>query len=635
MPRTALTGGAPLYQGQQFSSENELLNEVKNLFTTAGQVVTDEIATNRRILCEGNDNGDKCWIEFKVKDDPGILDGKKLVIRGDLDGTGSSVSDDDIYVAKFTDDDSANNRLWLVADEGSFAIAIVGVGQVIVGYNGGFLKRHVATDVFAWGLFSLDLDYSKFVLARGFHADDDWHKLSQDYSLNIASPIQGLVDSAVICAGNLSNTSTSTGNSAYRFLDGGQVAVDNDPANNLIEFSERYFIEGRNSINFGYNSPGNNAPPELYFRGAMKFVTNGVAQAPGEAIVGNAQSGIVLSCGNLGVQGIVLVDSLLNSGTALTPQFLVGDSGFDGEIFTTEIGLLQTISSTLNAAGWTIYDDITASKIFVAEGTASNGDKCHLEFRTENDSYILDGRRLKIRGDLDNTKTEMSPDTLQLRFIEGAQNRLWLIYDNDSVVTVIKDFNGTEMMGIHGGFCDRVNPNNPFEWCVGYTDNSIQNSYVAKNPLDDTRIWDEVASSFVNTNYLSSSSNIAGTFEGVLDRYTVCLETDSYYRYKSDSFGRPRNAGLYAYNGSVNGVDAQAVYGSYFYRLGAGNPNGYGSANYPFYFARLGNIKYLAVGAASLPGGSTGTDTSGFTYLSTGNNQINETSQAGQGVRVA
>ena len=638
MPRVELHGGSPLYLGQIFNSETDLLTELATLFTNAGQTVTDEIESNKRILIEGIDGSDRCWIEAKTVDNSGILDGKKLVLRGDLDGTGAILSPDNVVTFEFID--RATNRLWAVADEAAGAIAIAGFGTQINGYNFGFYERHTQ-DPYAWGVFSLENDWTKMFVAQGAYDSSNWFEIA-DYGYSSllegatysSSPAQGVLDPAAISSSGASFTSTSASNNSYLANLGAEAAYDeleiaanSDGKTTYLELGDRYVLEGKTG---GYISPGNNSPVPFYFRGKMRHVINGVAASPGGAIIEDLNGGVYLSCGNPPAQGIILVEPAISTAAALTPLFFNGGSDYLGEIFTTTQQLLEEISGHLNTAGWTIYDNISASSSFIAEGTTNDSTtgsehKCWLEFKVTGDSYATDGKRLSVRGDLDNTQTSMSPDNLWLRFIEGAQNRYWLTLDHDSCIVTIKDFNGDNMLGIHGGFCDRTNKNNPFEWSVGYVDNLISQSYVAKNPLDSTQEWHEVKSSFANTTY--TQNGVTGAFEGVLDRYTTALKAFQTYR----NAGYPS---LYAHNGSVNALDNKPVYGSYYYRVGNGDPQSYGSANYRFSLKRLGNIKYAAVGAASLPGGSIDTDINGLVYMSVGNNQIDGGLQAGQAMRV-
>lgn len=141
---------------------SDLLPKLKQLLTSAGQTITDEIATNNRIIARGVDQGDFCYKIYSVELVSGIE--YKLTLRGDLDNTGTNLSPDVISIPVFN---NGNALLYLAADEGSECITIINPNLASEGIHAGWLEKRRLVDKGAWMVGYLD-----FWMTNSFFAKD-------------------------------------------------------------------------------------------------------------------------------------------------------------------------------------------------------------------------------------------------------------------------------------------------------------------------------------------------------------------------------------------------------------------------------------------------------------------------------
>lgn len=624
MPRISLHGGAPGYLGQQISDETSLLEQFKTSLTAAGwTIANDDIAANKLLLMQGTtSNGHSCWLELTAVDNPGLLDGKILRLRGDLDGTGTDYGG--YSTAEFVA--GVANYLWLVADEDAIAFSLWGFGGTATLLYGGFRERIDLNAPFAWGTGQGIWKLEKHLIAKKAVNAAIWETLADGFSAsdsenilkkaNSTGTYATFLDPAVVALPYNSSNNQQSQNAAYLHEQGAVNTATNKPEIALKVSA----IEGRGSET-DYDSPGNGAPPVLFNQGFIKHLARGGAAYPSRVIFKDIYGGVYLTSGDNQLL-LVLVEPSLPTVSA-PPLAINGDTGaqtYPGVIFTTETELLTNLKNNFTAVAATVTDEITTNKRILVELTTANAHKAYVEFRTFNGAG---GNRkiLAVRGDLDGTGSNLSPDTLQVSFTEGANNLYWQSGDFDSGGLAIAGF-GYEAFGFHYGFLDRYDLNNDKAWMVGYIDNLLANSYIATDRLG--QIWHEMAEHF-NDTFSSSLTDASAPLEGVCDRHTVCFKPYNAPRSTSN-----RNA---AYNfdyGSVNGVDNKYITDEYYYRSNRSTSfNQFGSLNYPFDLDREGSVKWAAVGLASATAGTIDIKTNGEVYLSCG------AAFKGQGLRIA
>jgi hypothetical protein len=157
MPVTYAVGTADangFHSGISVNTPAALLTAMKTAFEAAGQTVTDEIATNNKIIARGVDQGDFCYKIYTVSQIAGSE--YKLSLRGDssVGGAGTTLSPATIEVPF-----SLNGQalLYLTADEAAECLTIINPSGTSRGIHAGWLERRRLVDKGAWMVGYLDV----------------------------------------------------------------------------------------------------------------------------------------------------------------------------------------------------------------------------------------------------------------------------------------------------------------------------------------------------------------------------------------------------------------------------------------------------------------------------------------------
>jgi hypothetical protein len=310
----------------------------------------------------------------------------------------------------------------------------------------------------------------------------------------------------------------------------------------------------------------------------------------------------------------------------MTTRFINGgEPNYLGFPFYSEIELLEKIRDEAVLAGWTVEDDLisTQSEMTLSAISGVNAHKCYLVFKVEDNAAITYGKKLTLYGDLTGTGTSIS-STCYTTFIGGEEGRLWaaITESHMGICTVGTDSN---YRGIHGGFCDRVDPiNDSGAWYIGYI-HQIHSNYVAR-AAHNQEIWRRLNNNnvFLDQQILSSKYRVEGGSSGCTDRYTTSqggFKAGLFY--VSAETINDNIPNTYFYKGALNRGTSSAVIGNYYLPEGRNSKYDWGLkpdstvlAN-TMYFR--GVIPNLRVGVASLAGGSQVEDSeTGERILSTG-----------------
>jgi hypothetical protein len=264
--------------------------------------------------------------------------------------------------------------------------------------------------------------------------------------------------------------------------------------------------------------------------------------------------------------------------------------------FTSTTALLTEIETQLTLAGWTTtLNQITANRKLIMNGTTSNGHNCWFRFIVADRAGIPDGKELRISGDHTGTEVTVSPN-LAFNFIETATNRLWITADSDSGCIAIESFEAT-MRGAFFGFPERAELTDSWCWGLGFLNTAYNAKYVAKSAFNNTN-WRHLSDDFIAATDFDNAGQTA-PFQGVFDRRTVCLKPYNFY----NNGGTTENAGRFAQNGSVNGLNNKPFIDTYFLIEGRGSTGNYNSPgnNAPPLLYCRGTIKHAVTGIASAP----------------------------------
>lgn len=271
-------------------------------------------------------------------------------------------------------------------------------------------------------------------------------------------------------------------------------------------------------------------------------------------------------------------------------------SGFE---FSSGIELQNNIRDYLVSLGWVVLaDDILTTGVLEIKAIASNGHECEIIFTSVVES---DRQYLSIQGRLEE---QLSP-SLELDYNLGYPNRFWLMADNDSGGICLRN-RFTYSGGISFGFLERIDESDPHAWMIAYTNNRLNDAYVAKSKHNNT-IWHRIGDSYFNAD-MFSSVGLNGAYQGILD-FAIALPLGSF------TASSVANAGFFAHIGSLNGTDNQALVTRRFYLEGEEDPQNYSDSS-QFYFR--GFIKHFYNGFGSIASGGTFSDTTGNTYITTG-----------------
>jgi hypothetical protein len=320
MPIIYVNGSAPNYLGATFNTSAELLTLIRNNLVSAGwTAVVDNIPGNTITMRGVTEvNAHQCWMVFTTSVVSGNL--SRLTIRGDLDGTGVTLSPNAQSVCDY--DTSLTNYLYLAADRDAGCICVVSgnASQPLRGQHFGFVNRVNNADDTACYIgplnpFTLGQTY---VMRSGIN-NTVWRQLSADWLNVIASTAHAMTSAIWI----MNSGSCDFVNASINTAHGGGISFNN--ANNDYPMymlgngqvnaetgtpllAPYYYVEGRGATNtYGNTSGGSKAgialPPPLFFRGTVKFAYRGLASLlEGEQVIASDGSRY-LSTGSIGWQG--------------------------------------------------------------------------------------------------------------------------------------------------------------------------------------------------------------------------------------------------------------------------------------------------------------------------------------------
>ena len=285
-----------------------LLSNIRDTLRTAGWTVDDSQIAGNRIEATGNDNGDNCWVNFYTTNV--AANEFALYIRGDLDGTGVTLSPDNVVLPYF---ENANARLYLTVDAGAGCIYLQNGAAGGKSAHFGFLER-LTDSPYSWMVALLTSNETSSYMARDIW-QVEWAFMGRYFqnfdNLNYwTGAKQHLWDSytvAMMPHPTFLNRGTRTSvryNPAYYAWVG---AVD--MITGLPILSDYGYLIGRNSPDNDYYSEEAEKPYPMHFPGRVRFARTGLCSvdAGDQFIVG---SKTVISGGPIGeYQGFVIADA--------------------------------------------------------------------------------------------------------------------------------------------------------------------------------------------------------------------------------------------------------------------------------------------------------------------------------------
>ncbi len=331
MPLTFVNGGSPDYMGSSFTTTSGLLTTIRNTLVTAGwTTVTDAITASSNLLMRGVTavNNHNCWVEFTVKNNAGVTNGKFLVIRGWLQALGTNKSPDDSTRLAFIE--TADNRLWMNCNQDYGCISILSNDGQMLPIHFGFADRISNSDDSAWYVGYIASFHRNAYVARKVQDNTQiWHVTEREFTnalslstfhstipvdftsavtasySNTNYLVQGLFDRYTVGLGTgtgahyVATGGLTTHVSQYSF-NGNVNAVDNLPV-----LGEYFHMEGKSSL-AGYTAStggSNTFAATLYFRGVIQGAVVGLASLAAGVRVIDTEGNVYLSGGGVTYQG--------------------------------------------------------------------------------------------------------------------------------------------------------------------------------------------------------------------------------------------------------------------------------------------------------------------------------------------
>lgn len=206
-----------------------------------------------------------------------------------------------------------------------------------------------------------------------------------------------------------------------------------------------------------------------------------------------------------------------------------GEPDYLGVPFYDGIELLNQLKDSFLLEDWTILDDsITSSQILKVQAFSGvNNHPCYLNFR------VIDGgspneKRLILQGDLTGTNANLSPE-VYTTFISTGEGRLWAAITESHIGLCTAGTDGI-YRGVHGGFCDRIDPiNDSGAWYIGYIHTNWGLNYVARGARTNN-IWHVIGNNGNGYSTFEQSTSVYWnpySLGGTFDRYTLALSRGS------------------------------------------------------------------------------------------------------------
>ena len=292
--------------GISVSTVSALLTNIRDTLTTAGWTVDDSQIAGGRIEAVGVDSTDNCWVNFFTQNV--AANEFTLHIQGDLDGTGVTLSPDEVTLPFF---EGAQARLYLTADSAAGCIFIQNGAAGGKSAHFGFLER-LTDSPHSWMVGLLKVWEDRAYMAKDIW-NVDWARMDRYFENSVNASYstgakQHLWDSYTVAMMPYVNYFTDNDtrynyNPAYYAWKG---AVD--MVTGLPILSDYGYLIGRNDgRNYVVAEP--EKPFSLHFPGRVRFARTGLASvdAGDQFIVGTKT---VISGGEIGLyQGFVIADS--------------------------------------------------------------------------------------------------------------------------------------------------------------------------------------------------------------------------------------------------------------------------------------------------------------------------------------
>ena len=299
-----------------------------------------------------------------------------------------------------------------------------------------------------------------------------------------------------------------------------------------------------------------------------------------------------------------------------------GSPAYTGYQFTTSTQIIDAIETNLVSAGWTSLKK-TAGVSVALKGLSIVGNfPCYVEFKVITNSSKTNGKYLVVRGFHDYSVADQllsagsTDNFLQMEFIEGSINRLWLTADQEAGCFCIYSSDGT-CKGMHFGFLDRIDTNDQWAWMVGLIHtNGYSNSQVAKAKHNSVA-WRILSNDYLSNGDFNSWQMVLPITTFDLVKRGSIIGSDSNWGYTGNPIGAGEFYNVF-YNAHLGGrnYNSRAVIDKYCYVEGRGATNNYTASTLLYY---RGPVKFAHCGVASEAAASIALDlSSNKKILSTG-----------------
>lgn len=181
-----INGGEPDYLGFPFFTETELLIKIRDVLANNGwDTIDDRIASQSILIMKAISgvNAHPCWLIFATEEDPNIINGKRLLLRGDTNGLGLANDLSPIKAIEFFP--GAENRLWAAITESHIVLCIGNNNGVSYnGLHGGFCDRvDSVTDSTAWYIGTTSIHPNEHNVAGTYINNVKWFSIGSDFNL--------------------------------------------------------------------------------------------------------------------------------------------------------------------------------------------------------------------------------------------------------------------------------------------------------------------------------------------------------------------------------------------------------------------------------------------------------------------
>lgn len=293
-------------QGLAVNTKSALITNLRDILVQAGWTVNSTNIATFQISAEGDDSGNKCYINWAVVDVIG--NEKKLTARGDFTGNGSSLGR--TFEIPFYE--NSNSKLYVSTDLGGGVVCILNT-IITKSIHFGFPNR-LHTNPGSWfvGLLDQWLDSAQIAEDPAGNRWQDIHKYFTNTTESKITPIgayQFMWDLMTIAVtGSATNNHADTGSVGNIYHEPWSGTVDRITGKPLL--SHYGYLIGQLPFS-SYVAPGEDTPAQkavpMHNPGFIRFARTGVASlAPGEQYQ-NSDGSVVMSAGAAGeYQGFLI-----------------------------------------------------------------------------------------------------------------------------------------------------------------------------------------------------------------------------------------------------------------------------------------------------------------------------------------